>query len=271
MFAAVFGGNKYEDAAELLEKACNNYKLAKMWREAASAFELLADCHLKSDSKHDAASAMVDAANANKKVSVDAAIANLRRAVEFFNDMGRLSIAAKHLKDIGDISEKEGKMEVALQAYTEAGDLYAGEESSSTANACLLKVAEISATLGDHRAAVERFETVGKQSMGNNLLRFSVKGYLLNAGVCRLCYQTADEVKRALEKYDDIDPSFGTSRECVLLNALADAAELGDQDAFATALAEYDSMSRLDPWKTKLLLVAKQRIAQAEEDEDDLT
>ena len=80
MFAAVFGGNKYEDAAELLEKACNNYKLAKIWREAASAFELLADCHLKSDSKHDAASAMVDAANANKKVSVDAAIANLRRA-----------------------------------------------------------------------------------------------------------------------------------------------------------------------------------------------
>ena len=129
MFAAVFGGNKYEDAAELLEKACNNYKLAKMWREAASAFELLADCHLKSDSKHDAASAMVDAANANKKVSVDAAIANLRRAVEFFNDMGRLSIAAKHLKDIGDISEKEGKMEVALQAHTEAGDLYAGEEA----------------------------------------------------------------------------------------------------------------------------------------------
>ena len=98
MFAAVFGGNKYEDAAELLEKACNNYKLAKMWREAASGFELLADCHLKSDSKHDAASAMVDAANANKKVNVDAAVANLRKAVEYFNDLGRLSIAAKHLK-----------------------------------------------------------------------------------------------------------------------------------------------------------------------------
>jgi alpha-soluble NSF attachment protein len=186
MFAAVFGGNKYEDAAELLEKACNNYKLAKMWREAASGFELLADCHLKSDSKHDAASAMVDAANANKKVNVDAAVANLRKAVEYFNDLGRLSIAAKHLKDIGDVCEKEGKMEEALRAYTEAGDLYAGEESSSTANACMLKVAEISATLGDYRAAVDKFEAVGKESMGNNLLRFSVKGYLLNAGVCRL-------------------------------------------------------------------------------------
>ena len=78
-------------------------------------------------------------------------------------------------------------------------------------------------------------------------------------------------MRRAWEKYDDIDPSFGNSRECKLLNELADAAEAGDQDAFATALAEYDAMSRLDPWKTKLLLVAKQRIAQAEEDEDALT
>ena len=56
--------SKYEEAAELLEKACNNYKLAKMWREAAVGFALLADCHDKSDSKHDAATAHVDAANA---------------------------------------------------------------------------------------------------------------------------------------------------------------------------------------------------------------
>ena len=63
MFARFFG-NKYEEAAELLEKACNNYKLAKAWGKAAEGFELLADCHLKSDSKHDAASACVEAANA---------------------------------------------------------------------------------------------------------------------------------------------------------------------------------------------------------------
>ena len=49
------------------------------------------------------------------------------------------------------------------------------------------------------------------------------------------------------------------------------AAELGDADQFAQSLAEYDSMSRLDPWKTKLLLVAKQKIVDGGEDEDDLT
>ena len=55
-------------------------------------------------------------------------------------------------------------------------------------------------------------------------------------------------------------------------NALANAAEEGDQDAFSAALAEYDGMSRLDPWKTKLLLRAKKKIqSRVEEEEDDLT
>ena len=70
MLASMFGGNKYEDAAELLEKASNNYKLAKMWREAAGAFVMLSECHLKADSKHDAA-----------------AIAELRKEIESFRHL----------------------------------------------------------------------------------------------------------------------------------------------------------------------------------------
>jgi|TARA_B110000305_G_C19439475_1_gene640967 alpha-soluble NSF attachment protein len=264
--------SKYEEAAELLEKACNNYKLAKMWREAADGFALLADCHDKSDSKHDAATAHVDAANALKKIDVDAAVASLRVAVSMFQDMGRLSISAKHLKDIGETFEKADKLEGALDAYTQAADIYAAEESSSTANSCKLKVAEIAAVLERYPLAVECYEEVAKASMDNNLLRFSVKGYLLCAGITRLCYQEPHGVKNAMERYEDIDPSFGGSREHKLLGDLASAAEEGDADAFTGALAEYDSMSRLDPWKTKMLLRAKKHMAKAiEEEEDDLT
>ena len=114
------------------------------------AFVMLSECHLKADSKHDAASAMVDAANANKKVSVVDAIGNLKQAVIYFNDLGRLSIAAKHVKECGELFEKEGRADEALAAYQEAGDLYAGEENSSTANACKLKVAELSAVVGKY-------------------------------------------------------------------------------------------------------------------------
>jgi alpha-soluble NSF attachment protein len=79
-------------------------------------------------------------------------------------------------------------------------------------------------------------------------------------------------VKNAMERYEDIDPSFAGSREHKLLGDLSSAAEEGDADAFTGALAEYDSMSRLDPWKTKMLLRAKKQMTKAiEEEEDDLT
>ncbi|PSS33267.1 Alpha-soluble NSF attachment protein, partial [Actinidia chinensis var. chinensis] len=40
-------GSKYEDAADLFDKAANSFKLAKSWDEAGSAYIKLANCHLK--------------------------------------------------------------------------------------------------------------------------------------------------------------------------------------------------------------------------------
>lgn len=272
-FMSMFSStSKYEEAAELLEKACNNYKLAKMWAEAASGFELLADCHLKSDARHDAASAFVEAANAHKKISPDAAVRCLQIAVDHFVDMGRLSVAAKHLKDVADVREKEDRFADARDAYARAAELYDGEGNASTANSCKLKCAELAGVLEEYQSAIDLFEEVAKAAAGNNLLKFSCKGYLLNAGICRLCHQEPAGTTNAIERYEDVDPSFKGSREAKLLAQLANAAEEGDQDAFSAALAEYDGMSRLDPWKTKLLLRAKKKIqSRVEEEEDDLT
>ena len=70
-----FFGNKYEDAAELLEKACNQYKLAKVWRKAGETYLKLAEVNVKLDSEHDSASNYVSAANAYKKVRTKRAVA----------------------------------------------------------------------------------------------------------------------------------------------------------------------------------------------------
>ena len=57
-----------------------------------------------------------------------------------------------------------------------------------------------------------------------------------------------------------------------MLQDLADACEAGDSEGFLDALAEYDNMTRLDAWKTALLLRVKKRMAAAEDgDEPDLT
>ena len=49
--------------------------------------------------------------------------------------------------------------------------------------------------------AIGIFELVANQSIGNNLLRYGVKGHLLNAGLCHLCGCDSVAISNALEKY----------------------------------------------------------------------
>lgn len=58
----------------------------------------------------------------------------------------------------------------------------------------------------------------------------------------------------------------------VHVQSLVEAKEVGDSQKFTDAIAEYDSMTRLDGWKTQLLLRVKKRLtAVAEGEEEDLT
>ncbi|XP_042041358.1 alpha-soluble NSF attachment protein-like [Salvia splendens] len=53
-------GSKFEDAADLFDKAANSFKLSKSWDRAGAVYVKLANCHLKLDSKHEAANAYAD-------------------------------------------------------------------------------------------------------------------------------------------------------------------------------------------------------------------
>lgn len=73
-------------------------------------------------------------------------------------------------------------------------------------------------------------------------------------------------ISRALDTYRDLDPTFQSTREHQLLVDLAEAVEQGDQDAFADKLFQYDQLSKLDKWKTTLLLRVKEGIEEKGED-----
>lgn len=264
-------GSKFEDAADLFDKAGNCYKLAKAWDEAANAYIKLASCHLKSDSKHEAAAAYVDAANAyKKKPNTQEAVSMLNMAIQMFEDIGRLSMAAKHYKDIADIYEKEEDYEKAMEYYDKAAELYSSENVESTSNQCKLKVAEYAAQTEQYDRAIQIYEAVAKNSMNNNLLKYSVKGYLLNAGLCQICGKDIVAVHNAIEHYQELDPTFSGTRECKFLQDLAASIDERDVVKFTDVVKEFDSMSRLDQWKTTLLLRAKNAL-KVKEDEDDLT
>ncbi|XP_059841349.1 beta-soluble NSF attachment protein isoform X2 [Hypanus sabinus] len=261
----LFGGNsRIEEACEMFARAANMFKMAKNWSEsesaAGNAFCQSAKLHLQLQSKHDAATSFVDAGNAYKKADPQEAINCLNAAIDIYTDMGRFTIAAKHHITIAEIYESElVDIEKAVAHYEQAADYYKGEESNSSANKCLLKVAAYAAQLEQYQKAIEIYEQVGTNTMDNPLLKYSAKEYFFKAA---LCHFIVDELnaKLALEKYEEMFPAFSDSRECKLLKKLLEAHEEQNGDAYTEAVKEFDSISRLDQWLTTMLLRIKKSI-----------
>ncbi|KAF3952310.1 hypothetical protein ACB098_09G087400 [Castanea mollissima] len=264
-------GSKYEDAAELYEKSANSFKLAKSWDRAGSVFIKLANCHLKADSKHEAATAYASAASCYKKTSNKDAISCLDQAVNIFMDIGRHNMAAKHCKEIGDLYEPEHNIEKAIVYFERAAELFEHAEATTSANQCKQKVAEFSAQLEQYQKAIVIYEEIARQSINNNLLKYGVRGHLLNAGLCQLCRGDIVAITNALERYQDLDPTFSRTREYKFLADVAATVDEEDIVKFTNVVREFDSMTPLDPWKTTLLLRVKESLKSKELEEEDLT
>jgi len=252
---------KIEDAAEAFGKAANLFKMAKKYDEAGKAFIKVAECQLKLDSKHEAATSYASAATCFKKNNTADCVECLKKSVELFTGEGRFAIAAKHQKEIAEVYEAELDYEKSIEAYQTAADYFEGESSTSQANTCLLKVAQYSAQLENFQKAIELYEQVAKASLDNNLLKWGAKEHLQRAILCHLAAEDLVGAQKALENYKTWDASFGSSRECKFVEEIMQAVEKYDVEAFTQAVVDYDSISKLDNWKTKILLKIKQGIA----------
>uniref|UniRef100_A0A8C3S6B0 NSF attachment protein beta n=1 Tax=Chelydra serpentina TaxID=8475 RepID=A0A8C3S6B0_CHESE len=256
----LFGGNsKVEEACEMYTRAANLFKIAKNWNAAGNAFCQAAKLHMQLQSKHDAAISFVDAGNAYKKADPQGkANEILYKNIQIL--LGRFTIAAKHHITIAEIYESElVDIEKAIAHYEQAADYYKGEESNSSANRCLLKVAAYAAQLEQYQKAIEIYEQVGTNTMDNPLLKYSAKEYFFKAA---LCHFIVDELnaKLALEKYEEMFPAFTDSRECKLVKKLLEAHEDQNCEAYTEAVKEFDSISRLDQWLTTMLLRIKKSL-----------
>uniref|UniRef100_A0A5B7ADN0 Putative alpha-soluble NSF attachment protein-like n=1 Tax=Davidia involucrata TaxID=16924 RepID=A0A5B7ADN0_DAVIN len=263
--------SKYEDAADLFDKAANSFKLAKSWDQAGSAYVKLANCHIKLDSKHEAANAYADAAHSYKKTNTKESISCLEQAVNLFLDIGRLNMSARYYKEIAELNETEQNFEQAIVYYEKAADLFQSEDVTTSANQCKQKIAQFAAQLEQYQKAIEIYEEIARQSLNNNLLKYGVKGHLLNAGICQLCKGDVVAISNALERYQELDPTFSGTREYKLLADLASAIDEEDITKFIGAVTEFDSMTKLDAWKTTLLLRVKEALKAKELEDDDLT
>jgi len=260
------GNSKHEEAAELYKKAANLFKLSKEWDQAGYAFVKTAECFVLLQSKHEVAENYINASNCFKKSDIQAAIRYLKMGIEFYIDEGRFSIAGRHQKEIAEMYESENDYESAMECYKTAADYYEGEGQTSHANTCLLKVAYYAAELEQYQKAIEIYEQVATTALENSLLKWSVKDYLFRAGICHLCIGDLISIEKALEKYQTMDHTFSNQRECKLLCDIVDALKENDVQKFTDVVADFNSISALEPWKTKLLLRVKNKMKEAGED-----
>lgn len=257
----LFGGqSKQDEALECYGRAANLFKMAKKWAQAGNTFITVAQHHAKLGNKHDAATNYVDAANCFKKSDPKEAVNSLDKAVDIYTDMGRFTIAAKHHQTIAEIFESDiADLDKAMTHYEKAADYFKGEESNSSANKCMLKVAQYAAQLENYDRAIEIYEQVAASALESSLLKYSAKEYFFRAALCHLCVDSLN-AQHAVQRYEEQYPAFSDSREAKLVKALVKHLEDEDVDAFTEEVKNFDQVSRLDQWYTTILLRIKKQI-----------
>ncbi|MCJ1411097.1 vesicular-fusion protein S17 [Ptychographa xylographoides] len=265
-----FGGRteKFENAADLYTQAANAFRMQKQGKEAGLAFERAASIQKQQlNEPDDAANTLTEAFKSYRKTDPEDAARVLQQAINHYTSKGNFRRAATHQQNLGEVYELEiGDQKRAADAYEVAAGWFESDNAEALANKLFLKVADITALEGDYYKSIENYEKVAKASVTSNLMKWSVKDYFLKGGICHLATGDMVATTRALESYRDLDPSFTSTREHQLLTDLAEAVEQGDQEVFADKLFQFDQFSKLDKWKTTLLLRVKNSIEEKGED-----
>lgn len=262
---------KYEDAAESYDKAANAYKIGGFHQEAGDAYQKAADIHnTQLKNIGEACKALSNAGSCYSKVSPTDAITVYRGAITLLCDTSRLTQAAKLAKQVAEILEKEIEnnesneaARLAIDSYEQAAELFTLEDAKSQASSCMAKVAELSAAALDPPdliKAAQIYEDLGKGCLDSNLLKYNAKGYFVQAILCHLANGDAVASSQALSRYMNMDFTFPDSREGKFCSSLVECLENYDTEGFATACFEFDRISKLDGWKTTLLVKAKRCI-----------
>ncbi|WMV29955.1 hypothetical protein MTR67_023340 [Solanum verrucosum] len=133
-------------------------------------------------------------------------------------------------------SEVDHKYEVAC-AYDIDVDYYKMTKNMKEAISCqekathlFLDIGRLNATRGlyqikfcflylaqRYQRSITMFEKIATYSIRNNLLKYGLRGHLLNVGICQLCRGDVVAINHDLERYQILDTTFSGTSECMFL------------------------------------------------------
>jgi alpha-soluble NSF attachment protein len=291
-FGSIFGFGKqgrYEEAFNYYKAAANAYKLSDDYSDSGDCYLKASECAGVMDenvASVDAVNMIIEAANVYRRVDITKAIDSFGKAIQIYLDTARIGQAARYQKEVAEIFEQDGNMEAALESYETAANLYSKDNKKSNAKDCNLKVATMCSTAAcalandksdptnatkaveQFQRAAQIFESIGKESLESKLGAFSAKGYFFQALLCTMALGDEVAIEQKLTNFKNSDHTFPNSRECQFVEKLVSCFQSMSVEDFATAAAEFDRITPLDPWKTSVLLCVKNATVGSGQDEE---
>ncbi len=101
---------------------------------------------------------------------------------------------------------------------------------------------------------------IGKSCTENKLLVYGAKEYFFKAVLCHLALDVLN-AQQSLARCEELHPAFADTREYKLAKQLIEARSDNAADKFADAVRDYEAVSRMDPWVTRICLKIKNQLA----------
>ncbi|AYV78836.1 MAG: alpha-soluble NSF attachment protein [Edafosvirus sp.] len=255
-------GNYKDKALDIYDHVATQYKLLRMWGDAAKVYEKAALITSPTDN-FTRRELYTNAAKAYKNNSDTI---NMLRCYKIICELAiaedNLRAVAISYKEIGETQEKENLLLEAIASYESANKYFlANGSSNSDADKVLIRVAEIAIKLEDYKKAYGIYEKISETLLDNSSMTFIVPDYLFKAGICRMADVKSTD-NTFLERYKNLDPKFDESDECKLLESCIKAIDEINVDDFTNAIAKYEKYraSKLVGTTIKMLYKIKKLI-----------
>lgn len=233
------------NSVQNMEEQAKNLRVEKKYEESGNLFMKCAEqC-----SDYEAACYYIKAVEMLKYVSRNNAIDIMKKAIIILDENNKYSQLAKATMQLAEMYGNNGNYEESVNNYKIATNIYKKEESNTTANNCILEMADVLAIDYKYKEAIKNYEDVATYYSGDKLLIWSVKKIYTRLIICQFC--DGDTDINPIYKENKL---FNTTKNYQFLTELAHNIKTSNIDGYKKCIDEYNNGLKItDEWMDIML------------------
>lgn len=254
IFGLLIGHNKYEEAIRKFIKAANLYKMHKNYNSAVKCYEILVECYENLKDIDSICESHINIFECLKHFDTKKSIEYIKKIIQLYFDSSNLQKICKWYGILGDINEKEGNIQEAINAYTQMIEY---DCDNNVPLSTKLKLANYLTQTKQYEKAINSYNNLLTAYDNNILLKFNIPPICCNIIIIHLCCDDIINSRRCLQKFKNIYVQLDKSPEFVFLEDLINFYEQYNIEQFVICIREFDTQYKLDTLKINLLLEIK--------------